>query len=400
MLSLIRSGNLAAAERFWAGMNKISGKTPPLVQAAIIEGYAFLKRFDRALAAWKVFTVPRETPTVAVHQAYINALLRQGRPDDALAELGRLEQNLCERSNTSSDSAVLSAFNTVLEWLLGRSRFEEARAILGRMKKTGPKPDAASFNVFMKHHSRSKDLSAISGIMQEMRSSGIDADIYTASILLLALHSAREDAPQLAITLLRQSGITADTTTCTTLLEHLVRSEDDNAFDAALAFVEHMETRNLQLPSSDQWYMLTTVLCGIERRVWRSSPLAARYRHVVIGKMEKHQRSPFRPTSHTLIVIQACCENPTPEAMQRAMVYYRMHKREEAKRGNTANWRVWSKLMEQLIRRGEWKLADELADNVDVKQFSPGMRQLLNRAKSRDNSDYVHMNPGVKKSRT
>ncbi|EKM55361.1 uncharacterized protein PHACADRAFT_173472 [Phanerochaete carnosa HHB-10118-sp] len=226
----------------------------------------------------------------------------------------------------------------------------------------------------MRYHSRNGDLRAISGTMQEMNALDIHADIYIASVLLPALHSARADAPQLS------HGVIVDATTSITVLEHLVRSEDDAAFDAALAVIEHLEACTSELAP--------TALCGIERRVWRNPSLAARYRYVVIEKMKKHQHCSFGPTAQTIHIIKACCENSAPEAMRRAVVYYRTHK-------IPCGPEVWSKLMDQLIRRGKWKLADELADDLDVEQLSSGMRHLLDQARARNNSEFVDMDLGV-----
>ncbi|EKM49078.1 uncharacterized protein PHACADRAFT_202042 [Phanerochaete carnosa HHB-10118-sp] len=251
------------------------------------------------------------------------------------------------------------------------------------MKKREPKPDVASFNVFMKFYSRSKNLRGISSIMREMDVLGMHGDIYTASVLLPALYSARTDALQLILALLRQNGVTVDTDTCTTLLTHLVRSEDDTAFEAVVAIIEYMEAHMPELAPTSKTF--GAVLCGIERRVWSKPSLAAYYQHLVITKMNKHQpRKLPRFKLQIMHVIQACCENPTPEGMRRAMAYYRMHRRANSEKGRAVNWQIWGKLMAHLIRSGEWELADELArDRADVDQLSPGMLHLLEQARTR-----------------
>ncbi|EKM60060.1 uncharacterized protein PHACADRAFT_250923 [Phanerochaete carnosa HHB-10118-sp] len=257
------------------------------------------------------------------------------------------------------------------------------------MKKAGPKPDVSSFNAFMKYYSCSKDLKAISGTMREMDSLGMYGDVYTASVLLPALHLLRTDATQLVLELLRQNDVTVDTNACDTLLEYLVRSDNDTAFDAAFAVIEHMEAHVTETAPGAKTY--GTVLRGIERRVWSDQTLASRYWRATIKKMNGYQQRDLIATSliGTLKVIEACCENPTARAIRQAMIYYRMHK--QGKRHLTrhnVDHRIWSKLMDHVIRRHEWKIADELARDIEPvrNNLSPGMIRLLERARARDAS--------------
>ncbi|EKM56147.1 uncharacterized protein PHACADRAFT_162194 [Phanerochaete carnosa HHB-10118-sp] len=325
MLGIIRSGDVKAAGCFWLGMDRIGAKAPLLIQAAIIDGFAALKRFDHVRAAWLVFLSASEKPTAVVYQAYIQALFGEGRLKDALVEFEHFERSFCETSDTLSDSTAVSVFNVVFEWLVEQSHSEEARNILDHMKRRRPKPDAASFNIFMKCHGRTRNLRGISSILQEMDALGMHGDIYTAPMLL-------------PFTQLGQMRHSLSWLFCT--------RTDDTVFESALAIIEHKEARDHELTPSGHTFGVA--LCGVERRVWSSPSLADHYQHVVI----------------VLHVLQACCRNPMPEAMQHAMVYYRIHKCSRQKLWHMVNW---------------WH------------QLSPAMSCLLEQARSRNSLDVMYL---------
>ncbi|GJE87289.1 hypothetical protein PsYK624_033720 [Phanerochaete sordida] len=393
--SLVRGGDVESAKGLWFDMHNRIGHTPPLVQAAVIEGFASVKNFSRARAAWKAFASTEQTPAAVVYQAYLKALFLEGDSANAMAEFTRFEQNLRKypEEKIRRDPAEVSVFNVVIEWLTSQRRADEVRVLLKRMKKMGPQPNLVSFNILMRHYRRTQNSQRITDIMREMVALGIHADIYTASIVLPAILHARTDAVQVVLTMLREDGVVVDRDAYVTLLRHLVRADDDASFDAAFAVLNHIENKEA-LVSTDT-LMLRVVLEGIERRVWQNSALANRYRRAITEKLNsgEGQRRPTSSSDTSIIkLIDACCENPTLDALHRAIGYHNQHV--QWKRRRKGHRLIFGRstviLLGHLIRRNEWALADELVDALSRepgRDASPGLKSLIAQVRARDNRD-------------
>ena len=115
--------------------------------------------------------------------------------------------------------------------------------MLEYMKTSGLKPDMESYNIFVQHVSKSKDLKAITDIIQEMQALGITGNVYTTSILLVAVYPVRSDAVELVLALLWQTGVQIDVPACNSILDHLVWLLSDDVVAAALLLLDYMETQ-------------------------------------------------------------------------------------------------------------------------------------------------------------
>lgn len=369
--TLMRVGKVKSAEHFWVGTGQLGVRTPTLVWAAVIEGFAALKMFGRVRTAWNAFSSTSAAPVglaAPIYRAYVSALFDEGREEGALAIFESFHKQLHKESESGliEGVAVVSVYNAVLEWLVRQSRVPEAREILDRMKTSGPKPDTGSFNVFIQHASRAKDLKTIADIIREMKSMNMTGDLYTASILLTVLYPVRADSTELIITLLRDSGTVLDIAAYNTLLNHLVRLPSDDAIAAAVRLLDYMEAQPSPTTRPDG-LSYTGVLCGIERRVWKDPSLAARFRWVVIGTMKDQGRKLTRSAA-TRNVIEACFEHPGPEGVRQAMIYYDRYRKIRLQLGWQFEIGIWCALLDHLARRKEWKLADSVANEILVSQ--------------------------------
>ena len=388
MLNLIRARRIADAERLWIDMTRLGAKIPMLVWAAVIEGFGALKMFGRVHAAWSTFCSTQPTPAAGavVHRAYITALFDEGRPKDALAVFETFDKRIRKELEPAESAAVVSVYNAVLEWLVQQSRVAEAQQIFEHMKASGStRPDVESYNIFIQHASRSKDLKAVAGIIREMQALGMTGNVYTASVLLAAVYPMRTDAVELVLALLRQAGVQVDVKVCNSLLDHLVRSPSDEAIAAAVQLLDHMET-SPDIRSDELSYI--RILCGIERRVWKDPSLAARYRRAIIEKMARQRRRLTRSIA-TRNVIEACFERPGPEGVHRAMIYYRRYRQDRLRYNRQFEYTIWGHLLAKLALRREWEIADELSKEIlESGQALPtGLQRLLSRVKDRSIED-------------
>ena len=383
MRSLIRARRVKEAERFWMDMTQFGAKIPMLVWAAVIEGFGTLKMSNRVRAAWDTFCSTRPGPCAGavVYRAYIAVLFGENRPKDALAVFETFDKDIRKGPESIDSTAIASVYNTVLDWLVQQSRVTEARQIIERMKTSGPKPDVESYNIFIQHASRSRDLKAIADLIREMQALGMTGNVYTASVILSAVYLARTDAVELVLALLRQAGVQVDAEACNSLLDHLVRSPSDDAIAAAVQLLDHMET-SPDIRSNELSYI--RVLCGIERRVWKDVSLTSRYRRTVIEKMARQRRRLTRSVA-TRNVIDACFEHPGPEGVRRALIYYERYRTTRLRTARKFDDGIWCTLLHQLSLRGEWDIADELSREIleSGQELPKGLLGWLDRVKNR-----------------
>ncbi|GJE92434.1 hypothetical protein PsYK624_085880 [Phanerochaete sordida] len=359
---LIQSGDADVATALCEALERVVGHTPPRVQAALIEGFASAQQFNRVRDCWTMYSNRPGASDAVVYRAYIDALFREGRSEDALDAL--------ERFAAEAAPDATSVFNVVLDWLVREARVDEAHAMLKRMEDTGPAPDTASYNAFLRGNT---DYDAITGVLRAMDERDVPADAETAALLLAACHPTPDRAPAFALDRLKKAQ-PVDLAACEDILRRLTQLDDDAAFDAARALLARMRTYGGALAPTLDTYV--TVLSGVERRTWHDSAAAGRHRLALMGGINWRRFPAEEWEAGIKHLIRACCVNPGPDAMQHAMGYYREYIRA---RGNTRppDWIIWGTLMSELLRRKQYAEVAWMMDDIDKTDLSPSLQALL-----------------------
>ncbi|GJE85300.1 hypothetical protein PsYK624_013790 [Phanerochaete sordida] len=347
-------------ERIWPELAKLLSPMPACIWAAVLDGFASMKRFDRAEATWRMLRSVERTPGPKAYGAYIKSLFEEGRVQDAVRLFDTLKKAVGTKPYPSEDPEVLAVFNTVLGFLARTGDEVRARKILDDMKRSGPHPNAESFIPLLRYHAKRRDLKAVASLFGEMNTSGVVVDLSTAAVLLSALYSAREDAISLVFTLLQQNGVGFDRDNRTKLIQHLVDLEEYDALSAAIAVLEHL-ARDTDLRTIPY----VTFLCGLERASYIESHQVRALRKTLHHKLFALGRKVTLGTSAALQVIQACLENSRPEAVDQAMRYYNHCQRPRS--GLSTELIVT--LLQGLRRREEWATADTVV--ADIKAGGP-----------------------------
>lgn len=371
---LIRSGNEEATRVFDEGMAHIAPPTvPPAVHAAVLAGLAKVGRFDEAQRTWE--TIGPEARTADVYDAYIAGLVQSGKREEALAQFEAFEK-LYRNTEGARGPAATAVFNQAILCLADSGRIADAQAVLGRMKAQGPAPDVSSYNNVLRGHVRQRDTAAVLAVLREMDARGVRDDLGTAALVLTALHPARADAPAFVLRRLRRGGVRTTPRTCIALFtQHLAELRSDAALDAAAALLAHLDAVPALRPTADTF---AAVLYAAERHAWADGARGTRMRAELRAAMA--QRGLALGHAHVRLLVSACRRNGAGEALGRAMDYYREHR--TAARG--VNYRVWTALMGELVRRKEWSLADEIVYDVSSEAASDRMRELVGRVLKRD----------------
>ncbi|PSR75895.1 hypothetical protein PHLCEN_2v8809 [Hermanssonia centrifuga] len=340
------------AEKLWDDMARL-GVIPDMdTWVALLNGYAGLRKVDRARQTWSLMVQQGLTPSPMAHKAIILAESKGGNPDEILMRLKDFQSQRTKK-NFVDEPTALNVYNTGLHWLLFHARTDEARAILDQMHIEGPKPDVTTFNTFMRYYGRKKDMNGLAAMVQLMDAAGLTGDVFTYSIVLTALLPFRKDAPQVMFNLMRKHGVQPNVAMYTTIIDHLMKKQDEVMFRAALDLLNKMEmSTSKDVQPNEVTY--TTILTGIHRNNRLDPAVVEETRQSISNKM-KARNLMYSSVGYN-ILIKACLENPDAEGLQNALRYYREMVDRRMLIGND----TWYILLHGLMRRQEWRIADEL----------------------------------------
>ncbi|GJE85166.1 hypothetical protein PsYK624_012440 [Phanerochaete sordida] len=347
-----------SAHNIWAGITTLLHPIPTCVWVAAITAFTSIGRYDRAEATWNMLQGVVRWPGPEAYSAYIASLFGENRTKDALHLFDKFKGRVGKEPYPAEDPSVLSVFHTVLDRLLRVDLTQPARAIFDRMATHGPRPTVETYNIFMRYFAKQRDLKSISATFAELSASGIAVDTSTAAVLLAALYPAREDAVALVFALLKQHHIVLDLDNSLTLLKHLTELARDDAFEAAIGVLEHLE-RDLQFtPPTELAYLV--VLCAIERCAALHPARTRVLRAKMLRKMRASGRNPSRSATATMDLVKACLANPRKEAVQSAVLYYQKF----SEYRQTFSPELVIIILHDLRRRGEWDIADTILKDL------------------------------------
>jgi pentatricopeptide repeat protein len=210
-----------------------------------------------------------------------------------------------------------------------------------------------------------------------MGSNKLVGDVYSYSIILSALLDVgRADAPQLLLDIMRKQGVQPNVAIFSAIIDQQMREGSEKNLRAAMRLLHEMEQDDSTKPNATTY---TSILTGLYRGTWLSAESAEEWRREIVGRMERDGVELTLPIYHTLI--RACLEYPHPEGLQHAIRYYREMTRRKVPFIQT----TWYILLAGLLQRGEWTMADEMADEMFMSGIQPkgSLLQLVGKIRKR-----------------
>lgn len=364
IIAFLRCRRTDLAERLWDDALKLGIRPGVAMWTALINGHAELKAVNEALNAWNVMLVQKVKPDVMAYRAVIYALYNARHYDEAFRRFRSFRQDLPKLSPPPKESEILVVYNTVIHGLLFDSREADARALLQEMQASSPKPDIITFNTFLRYYARNGQLKTLGDMLQMLGEAGLVGDVFTFSTILSALLKVRDDAAQIVLGIMEKQGVKPNAVTLTAIIDHQMKAQSEPALRTALTLLEKME-RSQEGDARPNDITYTSILSGIHRSNWLGRRATEQYRRFIWEKMKTRGIKPIRTTYN--ILIKACLENPEPEGIHDALEYYRDMLKQKILPAND----TWYIMLSALVRRNEWALANELAEDIRKSGFMP-----------------------------
>lgn len=342
------------AEKLWDDMVAHNVVPGVITWTALFDGYDSLGKVEETLAGWKTMLSQGVKPNAFTYRALISVLCTARRPDDALKILKEFEEKVSNKSTSSDKSSPL--YNTLIHGLLTNSREDDAFSVLQKMQDQGPKPNLVSYNTFLRYFGRKGDFKGLGLILERLTTDGLIGDTYTFTTILSALLKAgREDAEEITFNLIKKQNVAPDIGFYTAIIDHQVRLKDPKNLKVALNILKRME-QDPEVHMNVVPY--TSILAGIYRVHWLEPEVANECAEYVVSRMNGRRIRPNRVTYH--ILISASLENRQPEGLRNALALYREMRKRGIKMAND----TWFVLLNGLVERGEWAMANELVGDL------------------------------------
>ncbi|KZP16854.1 hypothetical protein FIBSPDRAFT_865610 [Athelia psychrophila] len=342
------------AEKLWDDMVARTIIPGVVTWTALFDGYDSLGKVEGTLAGWEAMLAQGVKPNAFTYRSLCSVLCTARRPDDALKAMKDFEDTLPKKSHPVENTLPL--YNTLIHGLLTNSREAEASTILQKMQEGGPKPNVVTYNTFLRYFGRKADFKGLGSTLERLTTDGLVGDTFTFTTILSALLKAgREDAEEITFNLINKQKVAPDTGFYTALIDHQVRLKEPQNMKAALSILKRME-QDPEIRMNPVPY--TSILAGIYRVHWLDPEVAEECKEYVISRMKSSSTSPNRVTYH--ILISATLENQHPEGLQQALSLYREMRRRLIGMSND----TWYVLLNGLIQRGEWAMANEMVADL------------------------------------
>ncbi|KIP03383.1 hypothetical protein PHLGIDRAFT_110955 [Phlebiopsis gigantea 11061_1 CR5-6] len=380
MWATTRHGFHDYGEQLRTGLLKLYGSVPTKFDAGKLDGLADLGNIDDVQATWDAYrsAEPSGLPHADICRAYMSALLKAERPEDAMRVFEDVRRRMGEVSNIAPEASLLRLYHVALEVLLRQSEIAEAQSILVDMQNRGPHPSVVTYNILLRHLAVLKQAKQLESIFTRMRTDGLHPNKESYSWLIVGLRTVHSDATRRVLEMMKADGaLEANGATFGWMIRFLTGKKFVQNEEAFLAAVDILNFLNGHMsgPLRPTEIGIVRVLCAIERRVWADPAFESLLREAIASVARRHGRDILGRSQNAYEIITACLQNPTPAATQRAWQYYREHAGPVPK-GHQYPLHIpmedtWIELLDGFRKRGEWGLADSLVKEIEAyEQFT------------------------------
>ncbi|KAK1233019.1 hypothetical protein PQX77_003821 [Marasmius sp. AFHP31] len=346
-------GRKDLASELWETLPTLGIKHDVTMWTALIDACAQARDFQDAIGTWDMMASKGVQPTALTYRAIIHACFNGQRPRLAMERFHTFESQ-CGKQGFAPNE-ILAVCNAVIQGLLHNSREDEAHTLLKSMSKHGVAPDVASYNTFLGLYARRSDLRGITDIMDRMSAGGVQGDVFTYSTILSALLKAgRSDALELVLGIMEGQGIQPSTETYTAIIEHQMKQGNKENVEGALHMLRKMES-NPQIHPTGETYI--TFLRGLHRGNLFTPTKVDQITRLVLKRMEQRDVKLESWGYTALIGVWLDGEHPSG-ALRAVQVYGEMARRVPIL------FHTWYVLLSGLIRKGEWKQAEYVVEDM------------------------------------
>ena len=390
LTAFARAKMFEEANEIWTWL---SSRSPPLVPGvvtwtALLSGYA--TRGDVA-AAETVFVDMRTAGIVPDERAYLalaSAHFSTNAVDAAMVVAERMFADQELRKGLGKEGFSVDTFAKILAGLLGNGRLDHAEKLLGTMKESGVAPNIYIINLFLKLHTFGSrpDLSAIVKMLRKVEEEGLEADVFTFTMILQALLTVdRTGATTKLLKIMNSTNVKPSVATYGTIIKNLASSGRVAELNAAVELLNEME--RTRIPTNEiiyttliQGYLRATPTDTMEHSDDDLSPL---FDAALTLKDRMQQRGiPMNRIGYNAI-ISAGLSLQTQAGVKLALSTFdvlRSRKPSTKEEDSTGTADTWYVLLDGFVAMRDYSTARKLLEEMDrvgFKARSKGMRNLV-----------------------
>lgn len=350
----------------WDDALEMGVKPTQWMWSTLVEGYGRMGLIDVVYTIFERMRAAKTQPNISSMTALMGALFKMQTEESIQSAMDIFQQILRQvgPAETWGRTAfvpnallVVKAYNRVLEGLVRNKSTSSAFEIFEDMRRKGPLPDVATYNILIQQYGQMKRarkemasmLRALHGEKGRLK-----PDAYTFSIILTALQRhGMEGAVGLVLSSMKDFGVQPNTRVLSSLIETIFIGRETDAWQEALSILEVMEQekRWTMRPNSIVYTQFISQLSRLRREGLIEEQEARQRMNEIIERMLKQGYSPNHVTYHSLMVLYLTFRGR--EAAEHALQCLVKIQEE----GGGAKHDDWLALIQGLVERGDVDVA-------------------------------------------
>ena len=364
----------------WDDALKMGVRPTPWMWSTLVGGYGDRGQIDVVYTIFERMQAAKTRPDISSMTALMGALFKMQTEDSIQSAMDIFQQirRQVGRPETWGHTAfvpnallVVRAYNRVLEGLLRNKSTSSALEIFEGMRRKGPLPDVATYNILIQQYGRMKETrKQVASMLRALHGEKgrLKPDAYTFAIILTALRRhGMEGAVGLVISSMKEFGVQPNTRVMGSLIETIFKQRETDVWQEALAILDEMEREKRweMKPNSIIYTQFITQLSRLRREALIEEPQARQKANDIIERMLKQDFRPNNITYHSLMVLYLTFRGR--EAAEDALQW--LVKIQEDAGGAKSN--DWLALIQGLVERGDVDVAARAVKYMRQVGFQP-----------------------------
>ena len=364
----------------WEDALGMGVRPTPWMWSTLVDGYGRMGLIDIVYSIFERMRASKTEPDIRSMTALMGALFKMQTEVSiqSAMDIFRQIRRQVGPAETWGHTAfvpnallVVKAYNRVLDGLVRNKSTSRAVEIFENMRRKGPMPDVATYNILIHQYGRMrgtrKELASMLRALQEEKGR-LKPDAYTFSIILTALRRhGMAGAEGLVLGSMEEFGVEPNVRVMGSLIETIFSRRETDAWEEAQSILEVMEQekRGTVRPNCIIYTQFISHLSRLRREALIEEQEARQRANEIIERMIQQGFRPNDITYHSLMTLYLTFRGR--QAAEDALQWL-VKIQEEGGGAKNVDWLV---LIQGLVRRGDFDVAARAVRYMREVGFQP-----------------------------
>ncbi|SCV74920.1 BQ2448_7949 [Microbotryum intermedium] len=307
---LTRAKDFDGAGKIWSWIPARGLSHNVVTYTALIRGYAQRNDLEATETVYSQMKREGIQSNVWIEMERVGAYFANRDPQHAINLFDTLSQDASILKELPDKKLPTPVWGQVIRGLLVNKLENEAMAIVQRMEEAQVPFTVYHANNLLKYYANRRpraDLAGVSRILRLISEKGIEADVFTYTMMLQALLDAgQKDSVAKLVSIMESGKIKPTTTTYGSLIHHLANSGDPDRLAAAVDLIDEMEQSNVATNEIIYTSVIQGFLLAIDRTSLDDQGAHPYFITALNLKARMHQRRiPFNRIGYNAIISAA-----------------------------------------------------------------------------------------------